>query len=52
MTCKMKVSKSKQDGKSSKKRKVRYVHDEDEEDKYEFVVKSVSQPETVEVTVG
>ena len=52
--CRTKSGKPKTDKKLKEKRKVRYMQreDDDEEDEYAFTVKSVSQPERVEVTVG
>ena len=52
--CRSKESKRRDDKKPKKKRKVRYMQGEndDEEDEYAFTVKSVSQPEKVQVLVG
>ena len=52
--CRSKESKHRGDKKPKEKRKVRYMQGEndDEEDEYAFTVKSVSQPEKVQVIVG
>ena len=52
--CRTKQSKRRSDKKPKEKRKVRHMQEEvdDEDDEYLFTVKSVLQPEKVEVIVG